>query len=391
MALVHMNDMLLHAYENQYAVGAFDVVNLDMLQGIIDAAEACRAPVILGIAEPHLSHFNLATFAPAVEAAARNSNIPVAIHFDHATSLDNIVEGIKHGCNSFMIDGSALDLQGNIDLTKDAVKIARACGVPVEAEMGYVPEEGGKLIYTSASEAAGFVRYTEVDALAVSIGTVHGKLKGKPKLDFTRLRQINEAVGIPLVLHGSSGLTDEQFHRLISNGIAKINYFTALTDQAAKLLRDNAKDKNGRYLNIFSGVRSVVEDEASRLMRVWGSAGRAAEVLDRCRPWQLVDHIIKFNLPNSDASEAALVVTRGCNVLAKIPGVRDVITTETLDNPAEHYYRWILRMTSPLVAEQLHKDSEFATFMNRYVHPQASNLVSKTFLQDIPDSKPSLS
>ncbi|HEY9164277.1 MAG TPA: class II fructose-bisphosphate aldolase, partial [Magnetovibrio sp.] len=244
MPLVHMKDMLRHAYENEYAVGAFDVVNLDMLQGIINAAEACRAPVILGISEPHLVHFSLDTLAPAVEAVAKNSNVPVAIHFDHATNLENVVEGIRRGCNSFMIDGSSLELQSNIDLTKDAVKIARTCGVHVEAELGYVPDADSELIYTSASEAAGFVRYTEVDSLAVSIGTVHGKFKGKPKLDFTRLRQINEAVGIPLVLHGSSGLSDEQFHRLTSNGIAKINYFTALTNQAEQLLRSNAKETN---------------------------------------------------------------------------------------------------------------------------------------------------
>jgi len=385
MALVHMSDMLRHAYENQYAVGAFDVVNLDMLQGIIDAAEKCRAPVILGLAEPHLSHFALETFAPAVEAAARNSTVPLAIHFDHATSLENVINGIRYGCNSFMIDGSDLELQGNIDLTKDAVKIARACGVSIEAEMGYVPEGDGKLVYTSATEAAGFVRYTEVDSLAVSIGTMHGKFKGKPKLDFSRLRQINEAVGIPLVLHGSSGLSDEQFHRLISNGIAKVNYFTALTDQAAQLLRDNAKNKNDSYLKLFSGVRKVVQEEADRLMRVWGSAGRAAEVLERCQGWHLIDHIIKFNLPDSDASEAAHLVRRGRKILVEIPGVRDVIVSEALDAGQNQRYRWILRVTCPQVIEQVRQHSTFRKFLNRYLNPHDTDLAIKSYQQDKPE------
>ncbi len=383
MALVHMKDMLRHAYENKYAVGAFDVVNLDMLQGIINAAEACRAPVILGLAEHHLSHFTLETFAPAVEAAARNSSVPTAIHFDHATNLENIVKGIRHGCNSFMIDGSNLDLQDNIDLTKDAVKIAHACGVSVEAEMGYVPEGDGELVYTSAAEAAGFVRYTEVDSLAVSIGTVHGRFSGKPKLDFTRLRQINETLGIPLVLHGSSGLTDEQFHRLISNGISKINYFTALTEQAAQLLRDNAKNKDDGYLNLFSGVRKVVQEEADRLMRAWGSAGRAAEVLERCQRWNLIDHIIKFNLPANDAAEAAHIVSRGRKILSEIPGVRDVIASDAMEPDKNQRYRWIIRVTSPQVIEQVRKDSEFRQFLSRYINRHDTDLVIKTYRQDM--------
>ena len=385
MALVHMRDMLQHAYENKYAIGAFDVVNLDMLQGIIDAAERCRAPVIIGMAEPHLTHFNLALLAPAAEAAARMSSVPVAIHFDHGSSLQSVVKGIRYGCNSLMIDGSNFELQDNIDLTKEVVKVAYACGIPVEAEMGYVPENGGELVFTTAAEAVGFVRYTEVDCLAVSIGTVHGRNTGKSRLDFVRLRQINEALNMPLVLHGSSGLTDDQFRRLIANGIAKINYFTALTDRAAGLVRANAKNRDDGYLRLFSGVRQVVEEEADRLMRVWGSAGRAAEVLEQCRPWKLVDHIIKFNLPDSDGSDAALIVSRGRNILAEIPGVREVITTETLDEPGEHRYRWILRLTSPLVVEQMRQHSAFNVFMNRYVHNQATDLVSKTFLQDMPE------
>ena len=386
MALVHMRDMLRHAYENKYAIGAFDVVNLDMLQGIIDAAERCRAPVIIGLAEPHLPHFNLALLAPAAEAAARMCNVPVAIHFDHGSHMENIVAGIRHGCNSLMIDGSNFELQENIDLTKEAVKMAHACGIPVEAEMGYVPDNGDEMVLTTAAEASGFVRYTDIDSLAVSIGTVHGRNTGKSRLDFVRLRQINEALNMPLVLHGSSGLTDDQFRRLIANGIAKINYFTALTDRAAGLVRANAKNGDDGYLRLFSGVRQVVEEEADRLMRVWGSAGRAAEVLEQCRPWKLVDHIIKFNLPNSDASDAALIVSRGRNILAEIPGVREVITTVSLDEPGEHRYRWILRVTSPLVVEQLRQHSAFNIFMNRYMHNQATDLVSKTFLQDMPET-----
>lgn len=173
MPLVNMKDMLHHAYSNHYAVGAIDVVSLDLLQGVLDAAERCRAPVIIGLAEPHLHAFDLQLLAPAVEAAARHSNVPVAIHFDHGSSSESIQHGIRHGCNGVMVDASHLPLHDNIELTTRVVQMAHGCGVPVEAELGYVPDSGGELVFTTVEEARGFVRVTGVDSLAVSIGTTH--------------------------------------------------------------------------------------------------------------------------------------------------------------------------------------------------------------------------
>ena len=386
MALVHMHDMLKHAYDNKYAIGAFDVVNLDMLQGIINAAEACRAPVILGLAEPHREHFDLGLLAPAVEAAARKCSVPVAIHFDHGASLDSAIEGIRCGCNSLMVDASMFDLQENITRTKDVVKMARTCGIAVEAELGYVPENGDDLVFTTAAEAQGFVRHTEVQSLAVSIGTMHGRYKGKPRLDYTRLRQIDDALKSPLVLHGSSGLTDDQFRRLIANGIAKINYFTALIDRAETLLRGNIKKGDANYIEISKGVSKVVEEEADRLMRVWGSAGRAAEVIAQCRPWKLVDHLIKFNLPDSDVADAPLIVNRGKSILAAIPGVREVVTSEALGEDARYRYRWRLTLTSDLVVEQVNKNAEFSAFLKRYLLGPNVKIESVSYRRDSPET-----
>ncbi|MCW8947648.1 MAG: class II fructose-bisphosphate aldolase, partial [Sedimenticola sp.] len=183
MALVQMHDMLRHAYENKYAVGSFDVVSMDFLQGVINAAEQCRAPVILGLAEPYSDHFDMELLATAVESAARRSSVPVAIHYDHGSSIEGVIRGIRHGCNGVMIDASDRSLDENIATTKEVVEIAHACGVPVEAELGYVPDNGNDLIFTTVDEARGFVRLTGVDFLAVSIGTVHGRFKGKPRLD----------------------------------------------------------------------------------------------------------------------------------------------------------------------------------------------------------------
>ncbi len=376
MALVRMQDMLRHAYENGYAVGAFDVVSLDMIQGIITAAERCRAPVIIGISEPHFEHVDMGLLAPAVEAAAARAEVPVAIHFDHGSGLESAVEGIRLGCNGVMVDCSHLELKENIDITKTVVAMAHECGVPVEAELGYVPDSGDEMVYTTVEEARGFVRLTGVDFLAVSIGTVHGRLGGKPKLDYTRLRHINEALGIPLVLHGGSGLSDDQFHRLITNGIAKINYFTALTDSAARLMRDNARDKTGGYLDLFDGVSALLEQEAERLMRVWGGAGRAAEVLERCAPWRPVDHLITFQPPEMDAEELEFITRRGRRLLGAIPGVREVLLSEPVQSGTRRRCAWTLRLASEAVIPQLEQNPDYQGLRKRYWRESDSASVS---------------
>ncbi len=379
MALVDMKDMLRHAYDNKYAVGAFDVVSLELLQGVINAAEQCRAPVIIGLAEPHLEHFDIELLAPAVEAAARRSSVPVAIHYDHGSGVEGAVRGIRHGCNGVMVDGSHLPLQENIEVTKKVVAMARSCGVPVEAELGCVPDSDDEQVLTSVEEARGFVRLTGVDFLAVSIGTVHGRAGGKSKLDYQRLRQINEALQLPLVLHGSSGLSDDQFRRLISNGIAKVNYFTALTDHAAGVLRDNARLKDDGYLKLFKGVREGVEQEADRLMRIWGSAGRAAEVLEQCHSWQGVEHVLRFNLPGIDAEEEMMIARRGRKLLSQIPGVREVVVAESYQQSETQQYCWQLRLASAEVVESLKQHPDFLSFTRRYLRDDATHLTSASY------------
>ncbi|NOY66290.1 MAG: class II fructose-bisphosphate aldolase, partial [Gammaproteobacteria bacterium] len=287
MPIVDMKDMLQHAYQHGYAVGAFELVSLDFLEGIMQAAEQARAPVILSMAESHFEYFDFDLIMPAVEAAAKRAQVPVAIHFDHGRSLNSAINGIKQGCNGIMVDASHLDLMDNIRVTKNVVETAHTCGISVEGELGYVPGiegEGaehypGELATTSLAEAKAYVERTDVDFLAVSIGTVHGRMKGKPRLDYQRLKQINEALQIPLVIHGGTGLSDDQFHRLISNGVAKINCFTALSDVVTKQIRKNTKTNvDNSYTNMTKNIRDVVATEVDRCMRLWGSAGRAAEV-----------------------------------------------------------------------------------------------------------------
>ncbi|TVO75153.1 class II fructose-bisphosphate aldolase [Sedimenticola selenatireducens] len=373
MALVKMQDMLHHAYNNKYAVGSFDIVNLDQLQSIMNAAEACRAPVILGLSEPHTDYFDLALLANAVEAASRRSEVPVAIHYDHGSGIEGAVRGINYGCNGVMVDASHRSLEENITITKEVVAMAHTCGIPVEAELGYVPDSGDELVFTTVDEARGFVRLTGVDFLAVSIGTVHGRFSGKPQLDYPRLRHINEALQIPLVLHGSSGLNEDQLRRLIANGIAKVNAFTSITDRAAKLLRKNARAKDEGYLKLFTDVRAEMEEEATRLMRIWGCAGRAAEVFEQCDPWQPAIYEIRFNLPGTDAEEMALITRRGQQALIQIPGVRAIKAGESINSNTAPRYCWQIQLACAEVVEPLKQHPAFINFTRRYLNDDATD------------------
>ncbi len=242
MALVNMRDMLYHAHENSYAVGTFDLVSLDFLEAVIDSAERCRAPVILSIAEPHFSHYDFELMMPAVEAVAKRASVSVAIQLDHGSSLNSAIKAINLDCNGVLLDTSNMSLPDNINATKAVADMAHRCGVPVVGELGYVAaiegesakQHPGETELTIPAEARAYVERTGVDCLAVSIGT----MKGRGKLDFPRLKQLNQTVKIPLVIHGDTDLNEDQFRRLPSLGIAKINYFTGPSDAAAQTMRE---------------------------------------------------------------------------------------------------------------------------------------------------------
>ncbi len=347
MALVHMQDMLRHAYDNAYAVGSFNILSLDFLEGVLQAAERVRAPVILGLSEPHFSRYDIRYLMPAVEAAAQQAEVPVAIHFDHGSSAQKVKKAIGLGCNGVMIDASHCALEDNLKLTRQVVEMAHACGVPVEAELGYVPEADSEesqaeaLSFTTVDTARGFVRHTGVDFLAVSIGTVHGKLKGKPRLDYQRLRHINEVLGIPLVIHGGSGLSEDQYHRLVTGGVAKINYHTALSELAVQSVQSQRKSVQG-YAELTTGVREAISAEVEQCLRKWGSAGRAAEVHSRCRGWAPAEQLTLFDVARADITDVQMVLSRGRRLLSDIPGVRQVQAAHATTEGAKYRFMWRL-------------------------------------------------
>lgn len=237
MPLVSSKELLLDAQKNHYAVGAFNVENMEMMQAVIAAAEAENSPVILQTTPSTLKYADTSVYSAMAAALAENTYVPVAIHLDHGSSAELCEKAAKDGYTSLMIDGSKLSLEQNIELTKKVVEMAKAYSLcpGVEAELGKlggkeddVEVKDGEDTCTDPKEAIYFVEKTGVDSLAVAIGTAHGFYKGTPKLEFERLADIRNNVCVPLVLHGSSGISDEDVIKAISLGICKVNFATEL-------------------------------------------------------------------------------------------------------------------------------------------------------------------
>lgn len=234
MALVTTKQLLLDAQKGGYAVGAFNVENMEMVQAVVAAAEELRSPVIMQTTPSTVKYANLNYFYENVKVAAQESSVPVVIHLDHGNSFELAMQAYRTGYTSIMIDGSHEGFEDNIALTSAVVKACHPGEVPIEAELGKVGGKEDDLDggegdpYTNPQEAAEFVERTGIDSLAVAIGTAHGVYKGVPKLDFSRLSEIRKAVSIPLVLHGTSGVPDEDVAECIKRGICKVNYATGL-------------------------------------------------------------------------------------------------------------------------------------------------------------------
>jgi fructose-bisphosphate aldolase class II len=387
MALINMGEMLRQAHRHGYAVAAFDLVSLDFLQAIVGAAEACRAPVILSLAESHFEYFDFELAMAATEAAARRTPVPVAIHLDHGLSLESAVAAVRLGCNGVMVDASTLPLEENIARTRSVVAMAHACGVAVEGELGYVAgvegedaeKHPGELVYTSPGEAVRYAGETGVDFLAVSVGTVHGRMRGEPRLDLDRLESINRALGIPLVIHGGTGLSDGQFSALIARGVSKINYFTALSDVAAEQIRRNLATgaARGGYTSLLKGVQAPMQAEMERCIRLWGSADRARELLDACTPWRGVDHLIVYNA--SDDTDVEAMMAEGRRVLGAIPGVREVFTGTAVSDEAGYRFCWNVRFCHRDVIDSYREHPAHIAFADERFRPAAGDRVSIDF------------
>lgn len=234
MALVTTKELLLDAQNEGYAIGAFNVENMEMVQAVVAAAEELKSPVIMQTTPSTVKYADPAYFYANVKVAAEKASVPVVMHLDHGNSFELAMQAFRTGYTSIMIDGSHGSFEENIKVSKAVADACHPAGVPVEAELGKVGGKEDDLDggegnpYTDPEEAAAFVEATGIDSLAVAIGTAHGVYKGTPKLDVDRLSEIRKVVDIPLVLHGTSGVPDDAVRECIRRGICKVNYATDL-------------------------------------------------------------------------------------------------------------------------------------------------------------------
>ncbi len=275
--LVNLDCVLKKAQKEGYAVGLFNTTDTDMLEAAISAAEELNSPIIIGTAEVLLPYGELKLIAPSIVAAAKRAKVPVVVHYDHGLTFDRCIEALKLGFSSIMFDGSLKGEKENLEETAEIVKIAHAFGATVEGEIGHVGEAAGvseKDRYTTVKEAVDFANKTGVDALAVAIGTAHGAYKTKPQLNIERLKEIRAAVNVPLVLHGGSGLSDEDFKNTVAAGVSKINVFTDLCIAGENAMRESVEQKLG-YLATRAEKVAAIKQAVIKKIKVFGSQNKA--------------------------------------------------------------------------------------------------------------------
>ena len=279
--LVSLKELMKDAEKGGYAVGAFNVSNLESLMAIMQAAEETGRGVILNYAEVHAPFLSMEQAALIMLDAAKKAKVPVCVHLYHGSSMESCIQAIRLGFTSVMLDASAEDYETNVRETKEIVRLAHSVGVTVEAELGHIfssdmglaesPKEAETLesfdsaedVYTDPATAKDFVERTGVDVLAIAFGTTHGIYTKKPKLDLERITKIKEAIDIPFVMHGGSGLSKEEFQTAIRNGIRKINYYTYMTLAGGRAVKE-ALDQKSPDENIFFHDIPMIAVEAMK-------------------------------------------------------------------------------------------------------------------------------
>lgn len=279
MALVTSKEILIDAQKNHYAVGAFNVENMEMVLAVLDAAEETNSPVIMQTTPGTVKYAGLDFYYANIRAAAERAKIPVVCHLDHGNSFSLAMQALRTGYTSIMIDGSKLPFKENIALTKSVTDACHPSNIPVEGELGKVGGKEDDLInddinpYTDPDEAKEFVEKTQVDSLAVGVGTSHGVYKGIPKVNTEVLKKIREVVNVPLVLHGTSGVPDEQVTECIKLGICKVNYATdlriAFTNGIKNFMKNNPEVFDPKKYSI-QGMLEVKKYVIDRMLMLKG-------------------------------------------------------------------------------------------------------------------------
>ncbi len=284
--LVTLNDVLLPAKRDKYAVGLFNAVNMELARGIIAAAEATQSPVIMGTAEVLFPYGPLEEVSYYLIPMAKKAKVPVVIHLDHGLRKETCIKALELGFTSIMYDCSTDDYDTNVAKVKEMAEIAHSYGATIEGELGHVGDNEGSAegsshlsdpskFFTDPKLAKDYVEKTKVDALAIAVGNAHGAYKLPPKLDFARIKEIANTVDVPLVLHGGSGLTDNDFRRAIKEGISKVNIFTDINIAAVKAEFSKFTDMNKGIIDLIPAAVEAVKQASIEKMQLFSSDGKA--------------------------------------------------------------------------------------------------------------------
>jgi ketose-bisphosphate aldolase len=275
--LVNLNQVLVPARQRGIAIAAFNIYNLETNEAVNRAAVDLNSPVIFAFGEQYIKVANIKIIATIVQEYAGRTTLPMVLHLDHCKSIDVIYKAVQAGFTSVMFDGSPLSFADNLSQTRDVVRFAHSVGVTVEAELGSVPfdhahKEIPEEYLTKVDEAVRFVNETGVDALAVAVGTAHGEYKGRPKIYHDRLAELAEKISIPLVLHGGSGVPDEDIQQAMRTGVSKINVNTQISSVAVKRLKTLcAKDKPGHLSDLMHEAEEAMAAEVKLFIRLFGN------------------------------------------------------------------------------------------------------------------------
>lgn len=283
--LIPFREITRDALRRRYAVGAFNCLSVENVMGAVAAAEELHSPIILQLAEVQFPEAPMELMAPVFLRAARDAKIPVAVHLDHGRSIETCIRAVREGFTSVMFDGAELPFEENAEQTRLVVRLAHAAGVDVEAELGRVGDTGfggegtaaaAADVFTDVEESARFIARTGTDALAIAIGNLHGRYTATPRLNIARLREIHARNAVPLVLHGGSGTSEEDFKACIRNGICKINVATAIQIAAAEAVAEYlARGGSPGYIGIKRRIIEASQRAVAEHIRLFESDGKA--------------------------------------------------------------------------------------------------------------------
>ena len=283
--LIPFREITRDALRRRYAVGAFNCLSVENVMGAVAAAEELHSQIILQLAEVQIPEAPMELMAPVFLRAARDAKVPVAVHLDHGRSIETCIRAVREGFTSVMFDGAELPFEENAEQTRLVVRLAHAAGVDVEAELGRVGDTGfggegtaaaAADVFTDVEESARFIARTGTDALAIAIGNLHGRYTATPRLNIARLREIHARNAVPLVLHGGSGTSEEDFKACIRNGICKINVATAIQIAAAEAVAEYlARGGSPGYIGIKRRIIEASQRAVAEHIRLFESDGKA--------------------------------------------------------------------------------------------------------------------